>query len=192
VSPTDQAWPFDDADRNHPLAARRVPVIATWHPDWRYEVALCVGSMWATDSDMWAGDVHRCVEPTALEADLIVACIEKRMEYYNDGWKARMRERALDVDSSTNTVIFGRTARIDGKPWTGGWKYRRDSWEHGPFPFYDSPQPVMSLPEVIDHCWRIGDGETEDFTAWKARHADLISAVRAEWSATQAETQVTP
>lgn len=171
----DADWPYA-ADRNHPLAARRVPVIATFHPDYRYEVALVIGSFWAEGDSLYASDRERCIEPTALEADLIVACIDYRMRYYNASWAARMRERPLDTDGSTNTVIFGKTAL------TGGWLFRRDSWEHGPIPFYNDPNPVRSLPDIIDRCWRIGGGEPSDFTAWKAEHAGLLAAVRAEWT----------
>ena len=162
-------WPYD-AKRDHPLAARRVPVISTYYPDWRYEIALCIApEEW--DSP-WRG-----LEPTALEADLIVQAIEYRMEYYNEGWKAKMRAKPLDTDGTTNTVILRK--RPDG-----GWQYRRASFEYGPTLV---PEERISLPDVLDRAFghpgtdTAKSWEPKDWTAWKAHNADLIAAVRAEW-----------
>lgn len=159
-------WPFD-ADQNHPLAARRVPVIDTYYPDYKYEVALCIAPQ--EPGSPWSG-----VEPTALEADLIVAAIEYRMEYYNAGWAAKMRQSLLDVDGTTNTVTLRKAPG-------GGWQFRRRTWNSG-LMMVPAATDRASLPDVLDRCFRLGDNwESADYTAWKLRHADLIAAVRAEW-----------
>lgn len=166
MTDTTTAWPFD-ADRHHPLAARRVPVIGTYYPDWRYEVALCVAP------EAW-GSPWRGLEPTALEADLIVQAIEYRMEYYRPSWAAKMRARALDVDGTTNTVILRK--RPDG-----GWQYRRETWQSGLY-----PETRNSLPYVLDRCFGAhepGGWEPTGWAAWKERNADLLIAVEAEWDA---------
>lgn len=169
-------WEFD-ARQDHPLAARRIPVIGTTHPQWRYEVALCVAA-----AEPWSPRAG--LEPTPLEADLIVQVIEYRMEYYNASWAARMRERALDVDGSTNTVVLRK--RPDG-----GWQFRRDSWRYGPI---FVPEGRSSLPDVLERCFgrdqSDGEGgqigwESEGWKAWKVRNAALIASVRDEWASVQ-------
>ena len=42
------AWPFEDADRDDPLAALRIPVVRSPYPHWKYEVALVIA-----DDDLW-------------------------------------------------------------------------------------------------------------------------------------------
>jgi len=72
-------WIFD-ADERHPLASRRVPVVDSIFPAWKYEVALCVSA----DLPLWHG-----VEPDT-----------------DDSWQQRMMGKALDVDAGTNTVVL--------------------------------------------------------------------------------------
>jgi hypothetical protein len=163
VSTETTDWPYD-ADRTHPLAARRIPVVRSCYPGWKYEIALVISDEHA----LWHG-----VEPTALEADLIVRAIEYCMEYYNDSWRAKMRREPLDTDGTTNTVILRK--RPDG-----GWMFRRDSWTLVPTMV---PADRVSLPDLLDRVFGHSDGwEPAGFTAWKSRHAALIAAVRAEWA----------
>ena len=126
-------WPFD-ADQNDPLAKLRIPVVSTPSPMWKYEVALCIN-----DDDLWGP----ALRPDEAEVRQIVAYIDWRMEYYNAGWKAKMRRRPLDVDSSTNTVTLIKRG-------DGDWRYQKATWRHGPWPFYDMPER-FTLEALLDH-----------------------------------------
>lgn len=108
-----------EADLEHPWATtHRLPILTTWHPAYRYEVAL------VTPSDTSTG--HDSVEwPTEDEAAILAWILDLRLGYYNNTWRARMRQRPLDVDGTTNTLIFGKIA--------GDWHYRRASWERPAF-----------------------------------------------------------
>lgn len=147
-------WPFD-ADRRHPLAARRVPVVPDVHPEWRYEVALCIGGVWEGQ------------EPTDAEADMLVAYIEYRQQWYNATWRARHRTKPLDVDAGTNTVVLIKYPH-------GGWAHRRVSWSTGPplVPFRkDDP---VTLATLLDRINSIGDTPSQDWVAWKAAHPEVF------------------
>lgn len=159
---TSAPWEFDDADPEHPLAALRVPVVATTHPRWRYEVALIVSE---PASGFGPGLVG--VEPTEEEGRLVAAVIEYRMRYYNAGWAEKMRARPLDVDGSTNTLLLLK--RVGG-----GWSFRRASWTSGPpmWPSYDA-EPIP-LPAVLDRAFGYGDGTfPSGYAQWREENAAL-------------------
>jgi hypothetical protein len=142
-------WPYRDADQGHRLASRRIPVIPDLHPRHQYEVALCIGAPDAPHP------YYRGQEPTDEEVDLIVAALEYRMSWYNEGWRQRMSSRPLDTDGGTNTVVLVKLG-------PNNWAYRRASWTSGPilWPSRNSPLP---LRDVLDHA--LGE-------AWRASTAD--------------------
>lgn len=108
-----------EVDLEHPWATEhRLPIVTTWWPRWKYEVALVIPTAADPHPPLWPVEW-----PTEDEARLIGWFIGVRMDYYNDGWRAQMRRRPLDVDSSTNTVMLGK---IDGC-----WHYRRLTWRDG-------------------------------------------------------------
>ncbi len=152
-------WPFgDEADRDDPLTALRIPVVRTAYPGWKYEVCLMI----AEDEDaLWPS-----LRPDDAEARQIAAYIGYRMEYYNEAWKAEMRRLPLDVDGSTNTVVL--------RKWPdGGWCYRRCSWERGPL-MVPAPGEVITLEALLD---RINDLVPGKWQAWKAAHPDAFGKV---------------
>ena len=153
-------WPYD-ADRNDPLAALRIPVVSSPYPGWKYEVALVI-----TDDDLWGP----ALRPAETEVRQIVAYIEYRMEYYNEGWRAKMRRKPLDVDSGTNTVTLMKRGDDD-------WCYRRWTWQTGPLMVpsrYDN-QSAMGLEQLLDHIHLYGDSKpSPKWLAWKAAHPEAF------------------
>ena len=153
---------FTDADLTHPWVAKyRIPLIKSHCPHWRYEVALVAPGAFWTDSPMaptW---------PTEDEAQVIGAFIEYRMEYYNAGWAAKMRQLPLDADSTTNTVVLLRTEN--------SWQYRRDSWVYGPLfaPGVDEyPATVAGLIDLIGTAASWASGWAD----FQARRPELFPA----------------
>jgi hypothetical protein len=160
-------WPYD-AYQDDPLAALRIPVIGTPHPQWRYEVALVCPSTPAGQ------DLYPALRPDDAETRMIAAELEWRMTYYNEGWKAKMRRRPLDTDGTTNTVILWKRG-------DGDWCYRRDSWNRGPLVVpskYDGEEPA-GLEALLD---RINDYSGEPNPKWrafKAAHPEAFPAQEA-------------
>lgn len=158
------AWPYD-AYQDDPLAALRIPVIGTPHPRWRYEVALV-----CPDSE--AGqDLYPAERPSKAEAAMVAAYIEYRMEYYNAGWRAKMRKRPLDVDDSTNTVVLWKRGE-------GDWCYRRDSWRSGPLVVPVRGGEPVGLDALLDRI--SGDhapGMASRWRAWKSAHPEAFGEV---------------
>lgn len=154
-------WPFEDARQDDPLAALRIPVVSTPYPRWKYEVALVI-----SDDDLWGP----ALRPDDTEVAMIVAYLEYRMEYYNDGWKAKMRRRPLDVDSSTNTVTLMKRGE-------GDWRYQKATWQHGPWPFYDAAERY-TLERLLDHINDYGSEPNPKWRAWKAAHPEAFPAAR--------------
>lgn len=159
---TDTDWPFgDDADRDDPLTALRIPVTSTW-PGWSYIAAFDRGSD---------------ARPTDGEARMIASFIREYVErWYNDTFKARLAERPLDVDGGANTTIFRKYA-------DGDWGYRRRTWTIGPCFVPETPRVAdrksgpLTLEQVMDREYSYGgDGEEprEHWVAWKAQHPDVF------------------
>jgi hypothetical protein len=159
VSTETEAWPFAEADQHDPLAALRIPVVRTSHPRWKYEVALVVGS---EDDTLWAPGLR----PDEAEVRQIVAELEWRMTYYNEGWKAKMRRRPLDVDGTTNTVILQKFGE-------GDWRYRRASFEHGMWPFFNSGKR-LTLEHLLDHINDYGSEPNPKWREFKAAHPEAF------------------
>jgi hypothetical protein len=150
-------WPFEDADQHDPLAALRIPVVRNPYPRWKYEVALVI-----TDDDLWGP----ALRPDEAEVRQIAAFLEWRMEYYNSSWKAKMRRRPLDADSSTNTVTLMKRAE-------GDWRYQKATWRHGPWPFCDMPER-FTLERLLDHINDYGGEPNPKWRAWKAAHPEAF------------------
>jgi len=155
----DTDWPFD-ADQSDPLAALRIPVVSHPRPRWQYEVALCISD-----------DAPRgpAIRPDDAEVRMIVAYLEYRMEYYREGWRAKMRRRPLDVDDSTNTVTLMKTA-------DHGWLYQKATWDHGPWPFYDNPER-FTLERLLDRINDFGPEPNPGWRAWKAARPEAFPEV---------------
>lgn len=108
------------------------------------------------------------LRPDEAEVRQIAAYLEWRMEYYNEGWKAEMRKRPLDVDSSTNTVTLIKRAN-------GDWRYQKATWRHGPWPFYDMPER-FTLEALLDHINDYGSEPNPKWRAFKAAHPEAFPA----------------
>ncbi len=157
------AWPFD-ADRWHPLAARRIPVIHSVHPSWHYEVAVVIGPEYPFDH-------LRGLEPTDHEADLIVSYLTYRLRWYSDSYRAQIRKRPLDVDSSTNTTVLIKTGEDD-------WHFRRASWAGGVLiwpslvSLNDEPVVKFGLADVLDYVTGGLSNPSREWAKWKTAHAE--------------------
>ena len=160
---TDETWPFgNEADRNDPLTAMRIPVIPNPYPGWKYEVCVVI-----TDDDLW----DPALRPDDAEARMIAAYLGYRMEYYNEGWKAKMRKRALDVDATTNTVVLQKRGE-------GDWCYRRRTWRSGPFMVPARDQEPLGLEALLDRIHFYGaDMPAQSWLDWKAAHPEAFGEV---------------
>jgi hypothetical protein len=155
-------WPYD-AVQDHPMMARRIPVIRSTYPNWRYELCVCI-------ADPTVGPEHRLwdgQEPTAQEWDLVEAAIGYRMTYYNASWAAKMRrERPFDIDGTTNTVILMKRG-------DGDWCYRRDSWTQGPPMVPAGDQPALDLRALLDRVFGVGKEPFQPWEDWKSQHPQM-------------------
>lgn len=163
-------WPFD-ADRQDPLAKLRIPVVRSPYPAWKYEVALFINDPddHSYDPPLWGF----ALRPDEAEVRQIVAYIEWRMQWYREGWKAKMRERPLDVDSGTNTVTLMKRG-------DGDWCYRRWTWRTGPLMVPVKGGERLSLEKVLD---RINDYAGEPNPKWRAfktAHSEAFPEVPAD------------
>ncbi|UQA91212.1 hypothetical protein [Streptomyces halobius] len=163
-------WPFaEDADRDDPLTRLRIPVTGV-HPRWRYVACF----------DRESED-----RPTDAEAAMLASFIREYIEHwFNQGYQRRLAERALDVDSGCNTVIFHKWGPDD-------WSYRLDSWQYGPFWVPVAPRLrggqhdyrgpwKLSLVDVMDHKHTIGDEPLPRSAQWKAAHPDVFPVAHAD------------
>lgn len=160
------AWKYD-ADEHDPLTTLRIPVVSSWCPRWRYEVALCIDPTWADPP----------LRPTDAEAAMIAAYIDYRREWYNDGWRAKMLREPLDTDSGANTVVLLKVG-------DDAWCYRRESWQSGP-PWvpatYGDGKSTLSLAALLDRINEVGDGRV--FYRWaefKAARPDVWTPAPAD------------
>jgi hypothetical protein len=169
---TAQLWPYD-AVRHDPLTALRIPVVRNAWPGWKYEVCVVIA-----DPDSADGFGGPALRPDERETAQILAELEWRMTYYNEGWKAGMRKRPLDVDGSTNTVVLQKLA-------DGDWRYRRMSFEHGLWPFFNMEQR-FTLEALLDHVNDYGGEPNPKWREFKAAHPEAFAAADAQPAATTA------
>lgn len=158
-----------DADLDHPWVERyRIPRVTTSYPGWRYEVALVV----PTPGDTFKLD-GELLEPTEAEAEIIAAVIEERCaRAYGPAWRKKMRERAFDVDSGSNTLILAKTP--------AGWRYRRATFRDGLCPPYDEPDKQAQFPPsaaglvtlLVDVCGA-------SWQTWMADHPRIMQLAAA-------------
>jgi hypothetical protein len=160
-------WPFDAA-RQDPLAKLRIPVVSSPYPAWKYEVALFINDPHdhSFDPPLWGF----ALRPDDAEVRMITAYIEWRMEYYNEGWKAKMRKRPLDVDSSTNTVILQKRGE-------GDWCYRRMTWDRGPLMVPVKDGEDLDLERLLDRINDYGSEPNPKWRAFKAAHPEAFPVV---------------
>ena len=151
---------FDDANLDHPWAAQyRIPLVESAYPSWRYEVALVVPSS-APGEPLPEFNAYEATWPTEEEARAVGSVIDFRRSYYRDHWQKGMLAEALDVDSSTNTLVLVKLERAWGCRWA--------SWTHGPT--FVSPQgggaDLSGLVELLDERFE----HNSAWPLWKADH----------------------
>lgn len=169
-----KAWLFGtDAKQDDPLTQLRIPVVDSFNPEWKYVAAYIDVD---TSQYSW-GSQER---PTDTEAAMIASFIEEyKNHWFNDGYKARLLERPLDVDSGCNTTVFIKYATDD-------WGYRQCSWQYGPLfvPVgpkqrggehdYDKCPGPLSLVQAMDRRHTIGDEPMDHWLRWKANHPEIF------------------
>lgn len=170
------AWPFGaDAAEHDPLTKLRIPVVTSFNPEWRY-VAAYIGV--DTSRYSW-GSAER---PTDAEAAMLASFIDEyKHHWFNDGYKARLMRRPLDVDSGCNTTVFIKYGTDD-------WGYRLCSWIYGPtyLPVgpklrggeYDAGEHrgPLTLEQVMDRRHTIGDEPMAHWVDWKKTHPEVFPA----------------
>lgn len=181
MSKTTAAWPFGtDAKQDDPLTALRIPVVGSFRPEWRY-VAAYLNTAMPGVPDHLAGPPFSSVQrPTDREAAMLASFIREYLEHwFRDGYVVRLAERALDVDSGCNTVVFVKYGDDD-------WGYGRVSWEYGPTfvpgpprsrgTQYEYVKTPGSLPleQVMDLAHTVADKPMEHWTRWKAEHPEVF------------------
>lgn len=172
-------WPFDDAVRDDPLTALRIPVVTTFNPGWGY-----IGAYLATDPNSpWPDKpwpFASMERPTDAEARMIVSYIEEVKSGLTGWYLAEMSERPLDIDNYKCGHVFIKYGPDD-------WGYRRLSWTYGPTfvpgpPGSESRKIVgpLTLEQVIDRRHSIGDKVMKSWIQWKADHPDIFPPAPAE------------
>lgn len=159
-------WPFeDDADRDDPLTARRIAVTSS-HPQWCYLVSF---------------DRDSTERPTEAEAEMLASFLTEYIDrWYFDSYKAKLAQRALDVDGGANGVTFIKYGPDD-------WGYRRRTWDLGPRYVPQHPRlremypnatiGPLPLAALMDRIHTMGDDEPmKRWTEWKAAHPDVFPA----------------
>jgi hypothetical protein len=154
-------WPYD-AVQDDPLTALRIPVVRKPYPGWRYEVCVVICEP-DSPEDIWGP----ALRPDERETAQLAAELEWRMQYYNEGWKAKMRRRPLDTDDSTNTVVLQKRGERD-------WAYRRASWQSGPHMVPTRDMAPETLEQVLDRCNDYGGEPNPKWREFKAAHPEAF------------------
>jgi hypothetical protein len=173
---TPQTWPFGtDANEHDPLTQLRIPVVASFNPQWKYVAAYI-------DVDLSPYSWGSQERPTDQETAMLASFIDEYKQYFfNEMYQSKLLERPLDVDSGCNTTVFVKYG-------TGDWGYRLTSWTYGPtyVPVgpnlrggkYDEdkkPGP-LSLQQVMDRRHSIGDEPMKHWLDWKAAHPAVFAS----------------
>lgn len=159
-------WPYD-AIQDDPLTTLRIPVVRSAWPWWKYEMCVVITEP-GTEESRWELSALR---PNPREIAQLAAELEYKMAWYNDGWKAQMRKRPLDIDSGTNTVILQKVAE-------GDWRYRKMTFQHGLWPFYNMEQR-FTLEQLLDHINDWGDSPNPRWREFKAAHPEAFGQAEA-------------
>lgn len=150
----------DGVDRYIELREHRIPIVLNHYPSFNYITALVV----SVEPYM-----NAFVMPTEQELAMVASFHEEYMLHWygrDNGWVKRMRERVpFDCDGGAN-------GRFLGKYDHGGWCRKVRTWEHAAKPFYrDEP---MTLLQVLDKQYTIGDEPMDHWQQWKADHPDIF------------------
>lgn len=114
------------------------------------------------------------VEPgSTAEAAIIGSLIDFRRTYYRPSYAAEMLKKTFDTDDTTNTIVLMCTAE--------GWKYRRATHRHEPWPCFphlarqaEFPPTPMGLIALLDHIYQHHDRWQE----WKTAHSAVFEQQR--------------
>ena len=151
----------DGVDVEHPLTARRIPVLRDSYPRFKYHTALVIGGPDYMPREQDA------IEPEPFEVEQLCADLEYRMRYYNDTYRARVASRGpFDVDGTVNTHTFRKHPQY-------GWQYHVMTWTMGPTWFPTPPWSAagpFTLEALLDRVHTFGDGPPS--TRWLAVKAD--------------------
>lgn len=164
----DDPW-FDEVVRDHPLVARRLPVLRSCHARMRYDIALVVNP----DDDLYGPSE----EPTEAEAEQLLAYLEFRLRYYNDRWRQRMLDLyPFDLDETVNTYTFRKHVEA-------GWQYNVMTWRGGwpwfPARHIEGHQPMPSLEALLDHTKTFGAEPMQSWLDFKAESPAFLTGVDA-------------
>ncbi|MGA4875894.1 hypothetical protein [Streptomyces lydicamycinicus] len=160
-------WPFgNDADRDDPLTALRIPVTGVF-PLWNYIATF---------------DRSSEARPTGDEARMLASFIEEYKACYLDDLddydKAGVTKRPLDI-SDTMTKTFHKWDEDD-------WSYRVITWAYGPLWVPVAPRwrdgqndgvetGPLPLEQVMDRCQqRRTERSREHWVEWKAAHPEVF------------------
>jgi hypothetical protein len=160
----DTDWPYD-ADQDDPLTALRIPVVSEPSPRKAYLACLLI-----RDDALWPS-----VRPDDAEARMVASYIDRRRDWFNDRWKAKLLAAPLDCDGGAVTYTFRK--RPDG-----GWCYRMHTWTSGCFFWpleHGEHARTLTLPELLDHIHGHGEGKpSQPWLDWKAAHPEVFGEVR--------------
>lgn len=160
----------EEVDVNHPLTARRIPVLRGSHPRWKYHVGLVIGGREYESVENYA------LEPTDIEVEQLCAYLEKHMRYYNDSYRRQVAARGpFDVDGTVNTHLFRKHP-------VHGWQYNVGSWTSGvtwyPTPPWSKnragePESPFTLEELLDKNHTYGEDLYKPWAELKAENPDI-------------------
>lgn len=168
------AWPFGtDAAEHDPLTKLRIPVVTSFNPEWKYIAAYI-------DVDTGPYSWGSAERPTHAEAAMLSSFIDEyKHHWFNEGYKAKLLRRPLDVDSGCNTTVFIKYGTDD-------WGYRLCSWQYGPMYVPSGPKVrggehehakhpgPLSLEQVMDLRHTIVDDVMPHWLDWKAAHPEVF------------------
>jgi hypothetical protein len=158
-------WPYDDADRDDPLAQLRIPVTdSSPHRGYLAAFAGRTGLL----HDLAPGEMR----PDDSEAALLASYIGYLRSKYSQWVADRMLAAPLDVGDRA-PVVFAKRGDSD-------WVYRRSHWRMGPF-WVPLPETMedgqkLSLPQLLDsiETWTAGNCNPA-WEAWKSAHPSVFA-----------------
>lgn len=159
----DQDWPYADdiVVRDEFAESLRLPLISTPYPRWCYITAVVVNP--ESQLPGWAG-----VRPTDAELCAVASFHQEYIDnWYNEGWKRKMRARPFDLDCVANGRYLIKYPH-------GGWGYRHATWQGGPDFVPLAREEPQSLLTVLarEHA------HSPRWDGWVAHHPEVFEAVR--------------